>query len=218
MTRLYDAPFGQVQEFLKRLAVAGFTQEEMVRLTNDPVLMKTWVSSLQERQNETADSTTNNVRPDTPVEAMFDSRMVLLLHNSGIETIGHLVDWTEGELRDVRGCGDYRIKTIKAVLSTQGLKLANRSEDVTGNDRIWSRNSIHPYFPARPWLRRDIGHLQLSLFGDFGLRRGEFNNIRRLTISYLASLSDEEIIEEIGEVRGRRVTTWIDENYRPWIG
>ena len=46
MTRLFDAKHGQVQEFIKKLSIVGFTTEHLQYVLRDPDAMERWVRSL----------------------------------------------------------------------------------------------------------------------------------------------------------------------------
>lgn len=216
MTRLYDAPFGQVQEFLKRLANAGFTQEEMIRLTNHPIAMKEWVEAL-------GFNVASDINPDTPVETILgDRRLCNSLRREFIHTIGDLVDWTEDELLDVRNCGSRSVDVIKSALGEHGLSLADRPHHkaLVDHNRIYNR--LESGYVVRPWRRADIGRLPLSLFVDFtagedGSRyvTGVPNRIRG-RIEELASLTTFQLSERYGRTTGPLIADWIDENYRDW--
>lgn len=210
MTRLYDTPFGQVQEFVKRLANAGFTQEMMVRLTNNPLAMQTWVDSL----TLTSETPTSLANLDIPIETILDRKLYLMLIREGIHTVNHLIDWTEEELLDIRNCGNRSIAVITATLAEHGLQLATRTEKEGLDDpsRIWS--SGHRHGVIRPWKRRDIGHLTLGMFESFTYGTAYITPLtERRSIGEIAAMSDEEISREYGP----QVLAWIDENYRGWI-
>ncbi len=212
MTRLYDATHGQVQEFLKRLAGAGLTQEDIVRLTNNPPLMQSWIESLGKETRIT-------VNLDTPIEILFGkSKLASMLKRAGIKTVDHLIDWTEDELGDIRNCGDRSLAVIKATLAEHFLSLSTRNElEAPDNSRIYSR--LDRTVVMRPWRRRDIGHLPLSWFVLLGGKKyaelpGQYVNDK---IGDIASLSDDELRKHYGAICGQNLLVWLNKNYRQYL-
>jgi len=218
MARLYDAPFGQLQEFLKRLASAGFTQENMVRLTNNPGAMKVWVATLGESSVPTADY-------NMEIEHLFnDRRTVLMLKRASIETVGDLVDWTADDLSYIRGCGSRTIEIIEFVLDEIGMQLSERTAQEAASDPARIEGSLQDGGAVTRFWRRDkIGQLPLETFITFKTDEGPGAQLRLTSriqdkVADLAALSEDEIRHRYSGTVGQLIIDWINENYRPWIG
>jgi DNA-directed RNA polymerase alpha subunit len=68
-------------------------------------------------------------RDDIIEELEFNSRLVRLLKNAGILTLGQLVTKTEGELEEIHGIGPGNVLQIKEVLEGDGLQLGMQLPD-----------------------------------------------------------------------------------------
>ena len=211
MTRIFDASYGQVQEFLKRLAIYGLTKEEMLYLKDNPRAMREWIATLSSVINRTARSDLN-----LPVATLFgenDQRVKSLLSREYIRTIGDLTDWTYEELKSINNCGEKTINFIRAVLNDHGLNLSTRSvdESVRDPDRVRSEyrgNAI------RWWPRNNIGDLPINLF--IPVEGNDPGNIFLCveSVQAIAEMPPEQIARDNGY--GTRALAWLDENYRPW--
>lgn len=209
MTRLYDVPYGRLQEFLKRLSGAGFTAEHVDELLAYPDHMAEWVAWLASNPAMTA------VTSETLVQEAFmvDRGLInIFLGDARCYNLADIAEWSENELRNVRGIGDTRIQLITDVLTRAGLSLSTHNPDDA--NRIMGMNWKRPHA-----YRRDrIGNVPLGEFIEIklpGYDPFEAAELIRDTIDELNTHDDAYLDLRYGKEARIEIRDWIAENVWP---
>lgn len=187
MTRLYDVPYGKLQEFLKRLSQAGFTADHLDELMQNQELTVKWVEWLDESRGEGLGDAVG-----TTVEQFFenDSRTWHPLAREGIRTVADLTDWSRDELLGIRTVGEKTVKRIETKLNRLGLALSNHAADDPDripdvNGRAWRRDDVYR-LPIDRFVSR-LDYLDLNLWIELGARG------IRPTVGEIRQASDEAL-------------------------
>ncbi len=202
MTRLFDLPHAQVQEFLKGLAHAGLTGEQVLTLTRDRSRLGEWVSLLSGPDDIVAPSGSSKIED----LIVGEGRLVKALNRHGVIFVHELEGTSLEELMMMQHIGPASIEKIVATLAEKGLKLSTHSR--ISPDRVLDVYGVRA-------LRRDkLDEVCLfNLINLPGLARGRLDDeMYFLTIGKFKEMSEERLLKAFTADQIRVIRRWIIPN------
>lgn len=205
MTRLFDATYEEVSEFIKRLAVAGFTAEQRHELTTDRVRMKAWVAWLGATQQHVTVGDGSFITVKDAFQAL-DRTLASCLYREDIYYLHELADWSEDELCGVRNIGIRRLGVICLVLAKNGLSLSQHLPN--DPNRVLSQQSLRAY-PRATIQQVRVSRLVALKTGPYVIG---YNAMLKITLGEFRMMSEEGLKEFFTQSGVDKIRHFIAEN------
>lgn len=131
MTTLREAPHGQVDDLIHKLAAAGLTTEHIKALLADQDKIKAWVDALRgldlvQTPSRGASSTSGRISlKDAFSNGSLDARILTVFtFHMRLYWLDDITVMCEDEMSHIRGVGPVMMDHIKAVLDLHDLRLS----------------------------------------------------------------------------------------------
>ncbi len=207
MARLYDVPYGKLQEFLKRLSQAGFTAIHLEELVQNPELIAQWVRWLDESPEAGLHDTSTVL--ELPIKKFFDedSRTWHPLARAGICTVAGLTDWSRDELLGIRTVGEKTVNRIETKLNRHGLTLSSHSAD--DPNRVLNVDKTRAHHKDQV---NSLGITEFIKFSDRDCVESRWFYRMNLTVGDIRNMDDDKLAEHFTTDGIHEIRRWIEAN------